>query len=264
MVRPQLHATALTTQCGEAFRRRYVEGEIIPPGVAMVVGTATDRSVSQNLQEKIDRGTLLEVTAVADAARDGLEAAWAGGVTLTDEEAAHGLRKVKGEAADKAVRLATLHAQRVAPRLSPLRVQRAWSLTIPGYPLDVVGTLDIQEPTTIRDTKTAARAPADDAAETSVQLTAYHLAVTVLDGKAPAAVALDYLVDSKPPKPVSLSATRGPEDYRALLARVEVWTKALETGTFTPVTPDHWICSPRWCGYYSTCRYVRRPVAVGF
>lgn len=258
--RPQLHATSLNIQCGEAFRRRYLEGEIIPPGVAALVGSATDRAVTKNLQHKITtHGDLLPVEDVAETARDSVVAGWQSGVKLDADEAALGPAVVKGHAADKAVRLAVLHAQQKAPVIQPTHVQRRWTLELRGFPVDLAGTLDIQEVGSVRDTKTSAKAPSEFAAQTSMQLTAYHLAVGVIDGTPPASVSLDYLVDTKQPKVITLTAVRDRGDYQALLNRVEMIAKAIETGTFLPVSPDHWMCTPKWCGYFDSCRYALRP-----
>jgi hypothetical protein len=263
--RPQLHATGLNMACGEAFRRRYIEGEIIPPGVAAIVGIATDRAVSRNLEHKRETHELLPVEEVADVARDSLSDAWdRGGVRLEPEEVETGIPAVKGQAADKTVRLSVLHATATAPSIEPTHIQRQWAIEIPGYPFDLVGTLDIQEGgAAVRDTKTTAKTPPADTAEKSLQLSAYSLAVKVLDGNPPEKVKLDYLVDNKTPKAVTLEATRTDEDYRALLARIETVSLAIERGVFVPVSPDHWACSERFCGYARTCRYfIRRPHAV--
>jgi len=248
----------------EAFRRRYVEREIIAPGIAAIVGTATDRSVTANLQHKIATKTLLPVTDVADAARDGLVAAWDGGVRLDDAEAAAGAHVTKGRAVDRAVKLSVLHYHAKAPTITPVAVQRSFALTIPDLPFDLVGTMDVQEAAMVRDTKTSAKAPSADAAATSLQLTAYALAVSVIDAVPPPAVALDYLVDTTTAKAITVSATRTTDDFAALVARARTIAAALTAGVFVPVPPDHWMCTPRWCGYFHTCRYARRPVSVGF
>lgn len=260
--KPQLHATSLNMKCMEAFRRRYVEGEIIPPGVAMVVGTGVDKAVTKNLDHKIkSRGSLLTLEEVSDIARDGLNEAWdREGVRLDPEEVDLGIKTVKGNAVDKAVRLSVLHAQAKAPEIDPTAVQRKWSLDIPGFDVDLVGTMDIQEAACIRDTKTAAKTPAEDIAAKSIQLSAYALAMRSIDGIEPEKVKLDYLIDTNTPAAKTFEATRGEADYQALLARVEVFSLALEKGVFVPVEPEHWACSAKFCGYFHTCRFaVKRP-----
>jgi hypothetical protein len=247
-------------QCGEAFRRRYIEKEIIPPGVASVVGTATDKTVTRNLESKMDTQELLSIEEIQDLARDGLDQAWRWGVTLDDEEIEKGVKKVKGEATDKAIRLSVLHAKSKAPELRPTHVQRKWALELPGFPVDLVGTLDIQEGLeSVRDTKTSKQSPKEDVAENSIQLTSYALGIKVIDGQAPRKVILDYLIDTKMPIARTYEATRDDDDFRALLRRVETICLAIERGVFMPVSPDHWMCCAKWCGYWSTCRYVQRP-----
>jgi hypothetical protein len=251
--KPQLHVSALGMLCMEQFRRRYIEKEIIPPGVALIVGTGTHKGVDVNMHHKIATGQLLPVDAVADAARDGVNQAWdRDGVKLEAEEIAKGIKAVRGEAVDKAVRLATLHHKERAPKILPIHAERPWSLEINGYPLDLVGRLDIQEADSVRDTKTSGKTPAATCAERSLQLKAYALAVKILDGKAPSKVFLDYLIDTKTPKSESFSHEPDFEDFQAVLNRIEVIAAAMEKGVFVPVEPTHWCCDPKWCGYHAT------------
>jgi hypothetical protein len=259
--RPQLHASALEMKCNEAFRRRYIENEIIPPGVALIVGTGTHHSIDVNLTAKITTGSLLSIVDVTDAARDGVNKAWEQGVKLDDEEATRGIKAVKGEAVDKAVRLATLHARDKAPRLNPTHVERKWSLELTGYDVDLVGRIDCQEGAlTIRDTKTSGKTPSDDCAEKSVQLKAYSAAVKAIDGDLPKFAVLDYLIDNKTPVIKSFEMVPTDEDTRSMLARVETIILAMQKGVFMPVEPTHWACSERFCGYALSCRYfVKKP-----
>ena len=49
----------MLSKCGEQYRRRYIEEEIIPPAVAMLVGRSVDKSVDENLIHKIQTDELL-------------------------------------------------------------------------------------------------------------------------------------------------------------------------------------------------------------
>jgi hypothetical protein len=257
--KPQLHVSALGMKCMEQFRRRYIEREVIPPGVALIVGTGTHKGVDVNMHHKMATGELLPEDAVADAARDGVNLAWDGGVKLEPEELQRGMKIVRGEAVDKAVRLAKLHHREKAPQINPIHAERPWALEIEGYPIDLVGRLDIQEADTVRDTKTSGKTPADTCAQKSLQLKAYALAVKILDGKPPSRVFLDYLIDTKTPKSATFGHEPDAEDFQAVLNRLEVIAAAMKAGVFVPVEPDHWACSERFCGYHSTCRFVCRP-----
>lgn len=263
--KPQLHYSGLDTlsRCGEQFRRRYIEKEIIPPGVASVVGSATHRTVKSNLSRKIETGLLLPVEEIADMARDGLVREWdEKGVELQPEEKLEGEKVVKAQATDKAVRLSVLHARDKAPVIQATHLERPWVVELVGYPLDLAGQIDIQGPGIVRDTKTAGKTPSATIADDSDQLTAYALAAKVIDGEAPAVVALDYLIDNKTPVAKTFTSTRDDSDFRALLNRVEVAIMALEKGIFVPARQTDWWCSNRWCGYFRSCRFVKQPKTV--
>lgn len=254
----------MLSRCGEQYRRRYIEHEIIPPGIALIVGSATDRAVSCDLEHKIKTGDLLPWEELAEIARDEVAAALDGGeVMLTAEEAIAGLKAVKGQAIDKAVRFSGLHHARLAPKLEPTHVQRRWRVELNNFPRDLVGVIDVQEGTkAVRDTKTSGKSPAQDAAHTSDQLTMYALACHVIDGRIPEVLALDYLVDTQIPKPVTLETIRTVESFNPLLARIEKANEAIEKQVFMPARQTDWWCHPRWCGFAATCRYYRQIKSV--
>ena len=54
-----IHQSNLGTalRCGEQFRRRYIEGERIPPGVAAGRGTGVHNANDVNLSQKVLRIT---------------------------------------------------------------------------------------------------------------------------------------------------------------------------------------------------------------
>jgi hypothetical protein len=254
----------MLSRCGEQYRRRYIEHEIRSPAVAMLVGRATDDSVNHNLTSKLKTGELLNGENVSSIARDAFVSSWEGGVALNDDELIQGLKTVKGEAIDKSVRLSLLHANARAPQIEPTAIQRRWRVELDGYPQDLVGVIDIQEGLkAVRDTKTAAKTPPKTIADTDDQLTAYALALRVLEGKAPGRVALDYLVDLKTgPKAPVFESVRDDVDFQTFLNRLEIAMEAIEKGVFIPANPNDWQCSRKWCGYWGDCRYAKRPHSV--
>lgn len=262
----QLHVSGLSmlSKCGEQFRRRYVEGERIPPGVAVLIGSATDKAVTANLQNKMDHGELLPEEAVKAAARDCFVAAWDQGVTLDDDWGELGYKKAKAEGIDKSVTLAGLHWSEAAPFIKPTHVQREWVLDVDGLDeLQLAGTIDIQEGLdAIRDTKTKKKAPFADEAHQSIQLTSYALAVSAHDGAPPKRVVLDFLVHTKKPQLVQLESKRTVSDFPHFLDRIAAAANVMKSGAFMPAPLDSWWCNPKYCGYHPTCRYARKPVSV--
>ncbi len=261
----QLHVSGLNmlSKCGAQFERRYINGEKVPPGVSLVMGTAVHKAVAADLTEKITAGKLLPAEQVQDIARDALAAEWQKGVVLEEDYAALGEKKAAAVATDTAVSLAELHHEEAAPRLQPTHVERPWVLDIEGLPVQLAGTIDVQEGLkSIRDTKTSKKSPAADAADSSLQLTTYCLAVRQHDGAVPEKVGLDFLVHTKVPKLVQIESKRTDADFQHLLERVYQASRMIEAGLFMPAPLEAWWCSARWCGYHATCKFAARPVTV--
>lgn len=263
MQKPKPHLSIsqlnMLSRCGEQYRRRYISREIIPPGIAMLVGSAVDRAVTRNLEERLNGRELLPVDAVAEIASAGYVARLdTTDVLLTEDEESIGIDAARGRGQDKSVRLARLHAIELAPAIEPTHLQRKVEVDLTGYDYSLLGFIDIQERGAIRDTKTASKTPAADTADKDDQLTIYALMAQVIDGAIPERLCLDYLIDTEQPKTKILHTARTVEDFHPLLRRVEVATRALAAGVFIPARETDWVCSPRWCGYHATCIYTKK------
>lgn len=264
----QLHVSGLNllAKCGIAFENRYLKHIEETRSVSLIVGSAVDRSVASDLNEKKDTGLLLSESDVKDIARDATVEEWqAGDVQVSEEDADDGWSPARDDAVDAAVGLAGLHHSSNAPQLEPTHVQRKWVLDTP-LGIQLAGTIDIQEGMkSIRDTKTSAKSPNKDTAALSLQLTTYAMAVDALDGGIPAMVGLDYLVRTpkrKDLKLVQIESTRNKSDFQHLVNRVAVAARIIESGVFTPAPVDSWWCSRKFCSYWSLCPYAARPVSV--
>jgi len=266
-IKAQLHQSMISMLygCGEQFRRRYGarfgwndKEEIIPPGVALIIGISTHKSVEHNLTSKINTGELLPLEEIKDIARDDVATRWKDGVALTKEESKQ-KRKTKGSCIDTAVSLSELHAVGLAPTLNPKAVERKWVVTLDGFPFDLSGAWDVEEKgNIIRDTKTSAKSPSQGDADSSEQLTMYSLAMKVCDNKEPKALFLDHLVKTKTPKIVTLKTRRTAKHRLVLLRRIEIAAEVISKGAFVPANPMDWRCSPKFCGYWNTCKFANK------
>jgi hypothetical protein len=268
----QLHYSMLNQLegCGEQFRRRYGylfgwndKPEIIPPGVALIIGIATHKSIESNLNNIITEKVALPLDAVTEIAFSEASGAWQQEVFLSDDETAN-IEKTKGDSIDMAVSLAALHAVNIAPLLFPSAVERKWVIKLDGYPVDLAGTIDIEEEIAsnegstiihIRDTKTAGKSPSAADADSSNQLSMYALAKKVVDGKLPDRIFLDALVKTKVPKSVTLETTRTEFQLQVLFRRIERAVEIIEKGAFMPCQPTDWHCTKKFCGYSVTCKF---------
>lgn len=263
----QLHVSGLNmlSRCGEQFRRRYIEGEKIQPGIGAVVGSAVDKSCMADLGRKQATGSLMDRQEVMEIARDHVAQAFSREEVAVDGDY-ESPEQARGQGIDDAVALAHLAHHDFAPIVSMdgLTLQRAFVLDAKGIDIQVAGTMDIHEGAAgrIRDLKTSKKTPGQDVADTSLQLTTYALAALVADGAVPSEMTLEYLVKLKAPKYVQLTTKRTEGDFPHLLRRIEQATKAMESGVFSPAPLDAWWCSARWCGYHATCRFAKNPVSI--
>jgi PD-(D/E)XK nuclease superfamily len=282
MKRIQLHASALAlfSRCGEAFRRRYVEGQIKPPANYIIVGRATDTAVSADLVNKIKHNKLLGAREIDDIAAGVVERNYRDEVDMRGESMTKGTAREL--AINRAKNFASFAHRNLNPTIHPKAVQRAWSIRLDGFLrrrglkgllIDYVGTLDIEEwlfdfshlepdpaHTAIRDLKTSMRSPQKDAADAKhdIQLTSYALGKLTEDAVMPERVQVDYLVDHKhgiEHKPVF--GMKNDFDLAALFNRIEITARSLKAGIFVPAPRDHWCCTEKWCGYWHTCPYVK-------
>ena len=257
--KPTLSASKLDMlfRCAEQYRRRYIEGEVIPPGVAMPVGISVHRAAEMNLRHWMEKQKYLSLEVVCDLARDTFETEWrTTGVKFTEEEAARGSVVVKDEAVDDCVRMATLHHKEVAPIMRPIALERFWRIELNAFPFDLSGKSDLEQHGQVRDLKVTGKTPNQDTADSSLQLTLYALAYANEYKQQPDKVCLDNLVKLRTAKYVPLVSMREERHFNAALRRIEIAAEIVTKELWVPARADDWSCTPKWCGYHDTCKYA--------
>lgn len=261
--KPQLHQSHLQLlyRCGYKFSRIVLDGEREPATTPLVVGTATHATIAKNLNNKIERGTLLPREAVQDLTRDDFVRTWQESpIVFNDEEQSQGLQKTRDLLQDQTIQLVTEHHYAVAPKIQPQSVERKWVLEAIGYDYDMAGMIDVDEGIGIRDTKTRKTNLGQAEVEKSEQYTFYALAKYMIDGKMPEYVAQDNLIKptkTQPARAVSYVSTRTKDDFAVLYRRFDQANKIIKAGVFTPANPSDWWCSKEFCGFAAngTCPY---------
>lgn len=252
--------------CGEAYRRRYVEGEAIPPGIAAHRGSGVHGAAQANHVQKIDSGRDLAKSNLIDIAVAAFESRRSrDGYRLTSEEMAVGVKPMLARTVDTVVALTGLYSDRVAPDMHPVLVEKKITARV-SPEVTLSGTLDLAgKDGRVRDLKTTGKTKPQSEADNSLQFSMYGLLYKAETGSYPTGFDMEQLVDLKTPKHVRLSTTRGEADYRALVARINTMLRARQAGVFAPAAVGSWNCSDRWCGFWSTCPYVnseRKAAAV--
>ena len=267
MTKPHVSTTQLEmhTICGERYRRRYVLGEKIPPGVALVRGGSAHKGREHSLKAKLAHGELPPIDEVLAVAADKVDHEFAEDlIVLAGEFDGLSQDRARDLCKDQVVTLARLDYQANHPSLQPARVEERLRAELPDYPVDLVGIIDLIEiDDTIRDLKTGSkRLSAGDVAG-NLQLTMYGFIFRLTQGRLASAYKIDQLVHKKRPESVTHTTTRDKADFEALACRLEAMLVAIEKQVWLPCPANHWACSARWCGFYATCRYTaagcRRP-----
>ena len=122
-------AIRLMQLCGEAFRRRYVEGERSSFGLPAAIGNATHKAAEHSLTSKRDEDCLPSEEEVQDIASDAF------GYYLSkpdfedkDVKTAKDLSSGK----DMAINLSTLHLNDLAPVVQPEILEQRMEVEIPS------------------------------------------------------------------------------------------------------------------------------------
>lgn len=251
---------AMYGRCGEQYRRRYMEGEIRPPGISLLVGSGVHGGIETNFTQKIDSHSDLAPSVVQDAAVARLEERLEkDGCELNEEEQSKGKDAVIGEATDVTATLAYKHASEVAPAYQPIAVEKRIEMPVPKLGIELVGYIDLaDDQQRIVDFKTSGKSMPNGAADTSIQLGIYSLLYASEFGKLPSETRLEVLTKAKTPKRQMLSSVKGPSDLDVLARRIQQTVKGIEAGIFQPAEPDSWACSERFCGYASTCPFFMK------
>ena len=244
-------------RCGEQYRRSYIEGEKIPPGIAAAKGRSVHGVAEVNFKQKIDSAQDIPVSQAKEVAADAFERAVDDGVTFSAKDRAVGEKKILADTKDRAVEMGAAHIEIQAPEYQPTLVEQRVRLELPSAH-DLVGIVDmVDNKNRVVDLKTSGRKKNQHEAEHSMQLPAYAAMTRQLTGKTPDELRLEVLVDKKSgPERQLIRTYRGDDAFDALAARIGIAEKLVQAGLFAPVDPGHWCCHPNWCGYWDTCPFV--------
>lgn len=246
------------SRCPEQFRRRYMLGEIRPPGIAARRGSAFHHAAKLNHEEKIITREDQPLEEMQESARDHyIELINTRGVFIPKEEAPDKSEQQRliGAGLDQAVNATEVYHDEIAPAIQPKLVEEKmideqnFTVALSGIPdvIDINGA--------IIDLKLQARKN-QTWADAQLQPTFYSALYRARFDELPERFIYEQVTTAKRMERDQVITMRNDRHIQLLERRIEAFLAAAERGSFPPCEPGHWLCSPKWCGYYKSCKYV--------
>jgi hypothetical protein len=248
-------------KCPEQHRRRYVEGDIIPPASALIRGTAVHVGAETNFKQKIDTRQDLPAKDIIEAAVSTVQSrVRTEGLWLSPEQETEGKGKVVNAIEKDVITLTRLYATDVAPAYQPVLVEQEMTFKVDGLEgVEVGGRIDtISEAQEVVDLKTYGKKANEDTMNADPQPTMYALLKLLKTGTPARSVNMEILVLKKEPEHQRITIVKRKADFVALLEQVKAIAGAIKSGIAPGAYGQMgaWWCSKNQCGYWKTCRFV--------
>jgi len=239
-------------RCPRQYEYRYVQGLKVPPSGAMVQSRVWHETVERNYRQKIGSDTDLPLGEMQEFFSARLDE------TFKGEEITFEPGQKPGKLKDQGTAIVAAHHKAIAPAVRPLLVEERFTVNLGAdFPFDLVGVWDlVEQDGSIVDNKAYKKPPYQEDLDKDLQFTAYALGYRVTKGSIEPGLRMDTVVKTANPRAVQLHTQRTNEDCRWLLGLIEDVAKAIQSGIFYP-NPTGYLCSPRFCGYFSRCKNRR-------
>ena len=237
--------------CPEHWRRKYLLKQPQPSTPALVVGSAVHGTLEESLVNRMPLAQLWPGVWATKLEKDGPNIEW--GADTPEQHFNDGLRLVSEPA-----------VQQMVDGLTPLVdevgvfIERKVKLRVPGVPVPVIGYIDLMTADGVPgDFKTSrnrwTQADAEGEIQPLVYLAALHQA-----GRPVAGNRFRHYVITKTKKPEVqvIEHRHGMTEIFWLFELIRRVWDGIESELF-PVNPNAWLCSAKYCAYWSECRGKR-------
>jgi hypothetical protein len=178
--------------------------------------------------------------------------------TLSDEERSAGKVISIGKGKDSTAQMARVMMEAIAPKYQPVATEEEILIDLPTSSHNLKGIIDVRTDKKVVEIKTGNRAWTQARVETEFQLDFYELGYRSQLGEDPQEVVVENLVQKASGiTPVAIPR-RGRADHGAAIARINRVLQGIALGSYMPAPTGSWYCSPKYCGYYNTCKLVKK------
>lgn len=244
----------LFCHCQVAFCHRYVEGEIMPPGIAARIGSGVHKAAEVNHKQKMDSGMDIPISEMQEIASDEY-------ASLVNSEGVYfpgtatELKVELGKGEDLAVALTANYGAQIAPKITPVAAEIMLEAQHPDLPIPFSGTLDVVNAGgIILDLKTASKKWRAGKEQETTQPTLYKYMLRENSGELPK---FGFHILAYDGQTQYVSTEDGLLGMERILAISRAMLHAVESGVYLPAVPGHWMCKDGgvYCGYWYSCKY---------
>lgn len=276
--KPYISASAINAyfKCGEIYRRRYIEKQIVPPSSFLIKGSAVHLGAEENFKQKIKSFVDLPASKIKDATASAFDTRVnKEGILLTQEEEKVGLSLIMARAKDNAVKLADIYAHEVAPVHQPVTVEQFQRIAL-NDKTDLLVKMDmVNTRNEIVDLKTSRRSMNEKQLSEDIQFDLYGMAYRAINGKDAEKIVIENLVEApKNPKRTLIELKKDMRHYKRAADKLNLFLFGTESGVFMPAAKGSWFCNENYCGYARECKFyqyyqkgggnIQRPFGMNF
>jgi hypothetical protein len=243
----------LFERCPESWRRKYIEHQYEPPSGKMLLGGAAGAAEAQHYGLQIERGEGLVIEDVLDEFSAQLD-------DRASREEVDWQGEQPGALKDSGVGALRIYHAAIAPTVTPVSVEREFSLSWEGAPFTLTGYLDLEDSGgAVCDLKMSKQRWSEDKARAELQPTVY-LAARRAEGNPAPEFQYHTMIRTAQPKAEVVPTIRTERQLDLLTTRIFSIAREIEwrwlNDCWRGTAPDlAWMC--RGCGFASSCPWSR-------
>lgn len=276
------------SRCLVAYAKKYIFGEKEPTSPALISGLSFHEMAKFNFRQKKESGGDLSIPELREYLMNDFIDRWgkmSDRLKLTEKDEKLGEDNIKHRSIDCLMALVPLFYDR-AHAIMPIEVERSIKIKVEGLPKEIKGVLDLfhkvaidgHEGTYVTDFKTTIkpcnwrtkagalvkpRGKSPEQAWMDFGLTFYWCLVYSEYGYFPDEMYYDNYIAwiNEGESKVNTAFKRVPT-YRntrhitAIFDRIRRLHECIEKMAFYPCSPDDFLCSQDFCGFYNNCEFV--------
>ena len=246
--------------CGEHWRRKYLLNQPQPSTPALIFGSAVHGTIEELIRWKATNH--LDGTGMTQ--NDVWPMVWEQKIREEGDRVEWGADTPEFHFNEGVRLLGSPDVQQMVDGIRPLMdsngpwIERKIELRVPGVPIPIIGYIDLVAADGVPcDFKTSATRWTQDKAQGEIQPLFYLAGLHQMGRSVPGMRFRHYVMTkTKKPEVQVLEHCHGWDEVFWLYELIRRVWQAIEAQVF-PVNPGAWLCSQRYCAYYSDCRGKR-------